>query len=518
MSNSKSLIILGNGADLYCKLNTTFKDFLTRENEENILNVYKSLKALKTLDLNLKNIVLNSPFQINNHEFLQKTYRFPIYQLLNKKITIDLLLNEEFSKYNHLDTKCKKVMDMIKQEVEDVTLLLSKTMKSITELSFWEILLILMDQINGTWYDIETCMNNFLTMKSIMSNPDKSAIEYIHDSIRDLRSEEFFSIYEIDNYSPLNDFNFRFIIYVIIYKIIKNNDNKKSYLTTFQYQSFLLNELHKFENKFSNFVASEVHKSDNTIKPYYQRLNTLVPILISLSNNNKANILSFNYTHVQTNNNYIDKYKNIHGSLLLEKENKINKSNVIFGIDSNTIYPKQLNQFSIDLIYPFTKTQRVLGLSTNTKEDIENRIANLQSVNKIESKYINVIDDTINEIVFFGHSLGESDYSYFMSIFDHYKLNDSKITLKFVFNPKRNKKDPCPEEVRNIRLGQAKRISSLINRYSNTLENKNHGKNLLHKLLVEDRIQIVDIRDINTRKMWDKLKQKNINNSHKTNS
>ena len=105
-----------------------------------------------------------------------------------------------------------------------------------------------------------------------------------------------------------------------------------------------------------------------------------------------------------------------------------------------------------------------------------------------------------------------------MSIFDHYKLNDSKITLKFVFNPKRNKKDPCPEEVRNIRLGQAKRISSLINRYSNTLENKNHGKNLLHKLLVEDRIQIVDIRDINTKKMWDKLKQKNINNSHKTNS
>ena len=528
-STNKSLIILGNGADLYCKLNTTFKDFLTQENNKNISNVYKSLKALKVFDLGLKNIVLTSPQAIKNHKFLQKVYRFPIYQLLNKNISIDSFLDDEFKKDDSNPEESERTKNKINHEVNEVISVLNETMPDISEMSFWEILLILMDQINGSWYDIETCMRDFLTMQSIMSDPDKSAIEYIHDSIRDLSSEEFFSINEMESYNPLNNFNFRFIIYVISYKIIKNNDdmdsNRQLCLTTSQCQSFLLNELYDYENKFSNFVESEVNKNLGDSKNkneennnrtnennYYKLMNTLIPVLISLSNNNKANILSFNYTSVTPNSKYVDKFKNIHGSIYLKNEKRsssINKSNVIFGIDSNTSFPDKLNQSSVELIYPFTKTQRVIGLSTDTDDDVKNRISNLLSTNKKESKHVNAIEDNINEIVFFGHSLGESDYSYFISIFDYYNLHDSKITLKFVFNPKRGEKEPSFADVRNVRLRQAKKISSLINRYANTLENKSHGKNLLHKLLVEDRLQIVDIRDIDTDQMWARISELN---------
>lgn len=484
-SKNKSLIILGNGADLYCKLNTTFKDFLTQKNNNNISNIYESLKAIKICDLSLKNIFLTSTYEIKNHKFLQKIYRFPIYKLLNKNISIDSFLDGEFNQDNSNPKEIEETKNKIKQEINKVIETLETTMKDISEMNFWEILLILMDQTNGSWYDIETCIRDFLTMQSFLSEPDKSAIEYIHDSIRDLNSEEFFSLNEINNYSPLNNFNFRFIIYVIINKIINDDNSRKLCLTTIQYQSFLLDELHEFENKFSDFVISEIDKKNKNRNIYYISMNKLISSLIDLSYNDKANILSFNYTSVNTNNELVDKFKHIHGGIYLkgEKSGNINKSNVIFGIDSNTFFPIKLSQKSIDLIYPFTKTQRVIELSTDYKK---------------ESKRVNVIENNINEIVFFGHSLGESDYSYFISIFDYYKLHDSKLKLKFVFNPKRNNREPDDNDVRNARSRQAKKISNLINRYANTLENKSHGKNLLHKLLVEDRIQIVDIRDVDT--------------------
>lgn len=507
-SENKSLIILGNGADLYCKLNTTFKDFLTQKNNNNISNIYESLKAIKICDLSLKNIFLTSTYEIKNHKFLQKIYRFPIYKLLNKNISIDSFLDGEFNQDNSNPKEIEETKNKIKQEINKVIETLETTMKDISEMNFWEILLILMDQTNGSWYDIETCIRDFLTMQSFLSEPDKSAIEYIHDSIRDLNSEEFFSLNEINNYSPLNNFNFRFIIYVIINRIINDDNNRKLCLTTMQYQSFLLDELHEFENKFSDFVISEVK---NRRDDYYSSMNSLIAYLITLSDNDKANILSFNYTSVTTNKVLVDKFKNIHGGIYLkeQKSGNINKSNVIFGIDSNTFFPIKLSQKSIDLIYPFTKTQRVIGLSTDTDDDVKNRKANFLSNDKIENKRVNVIENNINEIVFFGHSLGESDYSYFISIFDYYKLHDSKLKLKFVFNPKRDNREPDDIDVRNARLRQAKKISNLINRYANTLENKSHGKNLLHKLLVEDRIQIVDIRDFNTDTdaMWKKIRQ-----------
>ena len=41
---------------------------------------------------------------------------------------------------------------------------------------------------------------------------------------------------------------------------------------------------------------------------------------------------------------------------------------------------------------------------------------------------------TIDEIIVFGHSLGEQDYSYFQSIFDYVDLYHSKTKLTFIYS------------------------------------------------------------------------------------
>jgi len=91
---------------------------------------------------------------------------------------------------------------------------------------------------------------------------------------------------------------------------------------------------------------------------------------------------------------------------------------------------------------------------------------------------------TVNEnsaitIKFYGHSLNEADYSYFQSIFDYYNLyGNDRVALVFYYSKGYEQTDS---------------IYRLINSYGNTLTNKEQGKNLIHKLLLENRLKIVEI-------------------------
>ena len=88
----------------------------------------------------------------------------------------------------------------------------------------------------------------------------------------------------------------------------------------------------------------------------------------------------------------------------------------------------------------------------------------------------------LNRITFFGHSLGEQDYSYFQSVFDYINLYESDVVLIFCYT-EYDKEAPIKEI---DRLTQ--RVFKLINRYGETLTNKDHGNNLLNKLLLEGRL------------------------------
>ena len=138
-------------------------------------------------------------------------------------------------------------------------------------------------------------------------------------------------------------------------------------------------------------------------------------------------VLSFNYTQPFQFTNL----RNIHGNL--------NNGNIIFGIDYdkvNTFFSNQPTQF--------TKSYRILE-------------------NKINSNI--VIPSDINKILFYGHGLGEADYSYFQAIFDTVDLYHGNTQLVFFWN---NFND---EDQYNI---QVERVTNLIEKYGQTFSNKDH--------------------------------------------
>ena len=101
-----------------------------------------------------------------------------------------------------------------------------------------------------------------------------------------------------------------------------------------------------------------------------------------------------------------------------------------------------------------------------------------------------ILTHGVNVVKFYGHSLGESDYSYFHSIFDYYNLYDNNLdageglSLHFYYT--------AYEGSENEESKVTDSVYRLITSYgNNTLSNTGKGKNLLHKLLLEGRIQII---------------------------
>ena len=165
----------------------------------------------------------------------------------------------------------------------------------------------------------------------------------------------------------------------------------------------------------------------------------------------KSYVLSFNYTQPYQ----VSNQRNIHGNL--------NDKNIIFGIDYdkvNTFFSNQPTQF--------TKSYRILE-------------------NKLNSDM--VIPSDIDKILFYGHGLGEADYSYFQAIFDTVDLYHSNTQLVFFWN-NFNEEDQYKIQV--------ERVTNLIEKYGQTFANKDHGRNLFTKLLLENRIifEQINLEDV----------------------
>lgn len=176
-----------------------------------------------------------------------------------------------------------------------------------------------------------------------------------------------------------------------------------------------------------------------------------------------TSVLSFNYTNVAES--YFDKgddgvFVNIHGKL---------GEDIIFGIDGKDCMDNPV-------AVPFTKTYRLMlrgGSRTGGLVSTANS-SNLQ--------------DATDVIKFYGHSLGKADYSYFQSIFDGVDLYESETVLVFYF-PLDSSDDA--EVVNNMwRMRLSNLINDLLVAYGATMDNIDHGKNLMHKLLLEGRLII----------------------------
>lgn len=89
--------------------------------------------------------------------------------------------------------------------------------------------------------------------------------------------------------------------------------------------------------------------------------------------------------------------------------------------------------------------------------------------------------------MFFGHSLGGADHSYFQSLFDIVGLYEGSTKLIFYYFPYRltNGEEVSESQARNEMMIK---VLKLLSAYRKSLENEYHGNNLVHKLMLEDRI------------------------------
>lgn len=91
----------------------------------------------------------------------------------------------------------------------------------------------------------------------------------------------------------------------------------------------------------------------------------------------------------------------------------------------------------------------------------------------------------ISEIVVYGHSLSSPDYSYFHSLFDYYDIYGSDIKLSFKYS--------IHNDERACKNNHIQKIMELLKFYGDKMLDRARGDNLVHKLLLENRLSIDEV-------------------------
>lgn len=429
---TNQLIIIGNGFDLHCHLNTKFTDYFettqpskndylvndffdsTSYNHNKIYNTHPYFKALSFWD-----IYFNSLKSNNIEDWAD----------VEKKITI--FLKCEDTQYNNQISLKLVSLSFI------YCYFYYKNRLSVSERSIY-------NQIANELKN----KTDFLPLK---------LGQYIYREVQIISDGK----YE----KELNSFKRSLNNYLIPTSVVSINDifdiGKELIYT------FLIDELHVFERNLKNYIKNQFDNKDHNFEEITKYTHEYDQNITKMSNNQPYNLISFNYTkplhyetetNIQLHNSHVqNKIKNtkplkcqeminIHGSL---------NKNIILGIDENGINES-------DILYKFTKTYRLLELDN------------------AESSCLN---KSIKHIKFYGHSLAAADYSYFQSIFDFYDIYNSDIDLTFYYSN-------FDDNEKNITIN---RVVNLIKTYGKTLNNKDHGKNLLHKLKLENRLLIKEL-------------------------
>lgn len=228
--------------------------------------------------------------------------------------------------------------------------------------------------------------------------------------------------------------------------------------------SYLLSSLKDYEHIFASYLEEQVdnnNKYRERAVEYYAAIRNAC-INKAQQKNYETSILNFNYTTPLKSEDQqlgIVAARNIHGSL--------DRTDTIFGIDGKDVAEDHP-------ALPFTKTYRLMSLVP------------------YESETAKLCDSNTRFIKIFGHSLSRADYSYFQSIFDTVNLYGGFTKLVFLYKKYPNKSDKTVDE-QAIREDLYSRISHLLYEYGSTLDNKDHGKNLMHKILLEQRLLIKDV-------------------------
>lgn len=170
-------------------------------------------------------------------------------------------------------------------------------------------------------------------------------------------------------------------------------------------------------------------------------------------------IETFNYTNnsvmrIYKSSNFLDDIKHINGDF----------NNPIFGVDSSRIHVDKPEVI-------FTKVSRRLINSTSNDFLIGS-----------------TFDEPFNNLVIFGHSLCEHDYSYFFPILDYLEIANIMKTSMIIFAY--NIYDDSKKE--DIILDNIRKVTKLINQYENYM-GKNKENRLMDSLTAQGRIKFFEI-------------------------
>ncbi len=444
--NIKQLVIVGNGFDLQCGLKSKFTDYFKYVKSK--MNKHDKT-LLKGNEISCGNILPHSDFYLNYASFWDCYF-----------LSLELLEDNQDYDWCNVEKQIEILLTLNKNEnIGEVNgkilfnLLYLGSLNSLTNLRFHS-------QLNDR-------MKRQIKSKIL----NRSQISLIENIVNKL---SFYISLSLDKEIQDN---------------LKNNDNLDELISNYKpiFYSYLFKQLEKFENNLKVYLQLLFQKKESTdskndkenftisnnevVMDFSFYLQCYRRILYKLTEGRKYNLLSFNYTYFSkallstTTSNLgmispvVEKMhpincvvsKNIHGDL---------DDHIIIGIDELSINES-------DPLYRFTKTYRILGL-----EDHEE----------------SCLSKSIKEIIFYGHSLAKADYSYFQSIFDFYHIYDSNVKLIFYYSNYCDNKEKCKFETVN-------RVIKLIKTYGNTLNNKDHGKNLLHKLKLENRLIIKELKD-----------------------
>lgn len=208
---------------------------------------------------------------------------------------------------------------------------------------------------------------------------------------------------------------------------------------------------------------NDFKKTKENFEEEYQKIFKL------FNDKNTYTVLNFNYTDYLSNEIIkgllnIKNVLNIHG----------NFQEPIFGIDNK----------SFDIIPIFSDTEYIYEDEIKNKEHIKNFVKAARVLHHgILKKFKLPAIDKLKSIYFFGHSLSEADYSYFQAIFDLYNIYSSEINLIFLYS------DFKPTQ----RAEQNFAVMKLLEEYGKSMDNKDKGKNLYYKLLIENRIKLLSL-------------------------
>lgn len=249
--------------------------------------------------------------------------------------------------------------------------------------------------------------------------------------------------------------------------ILDNTGGKQSKWTEAKLSDFLLAELHRFENEFSSYLMRELENNAEYEKKSIILMIDLIAEQLPRPDDKDVlvSILNFNYTtpKLPKFNGVEIEMTNIHGQL---------GSEVVFGIDGKECMDE-------GLAVRFTKTYRLLGLHTTEGNRLFDSVGSFSS------------GAPLDVIKIFGHSLASPDYSYFQALFDSVNLYGSDVKLIFYY---RNHREDGKTEATAFN-----NVTRLLNAYGLTMDNQNHGKNLMHKLLLEGRLSVKELPHVPTR-------------------